>query len=81
MEDIRIKQKEINNLSGKVERSFLIIETLTSVPEESSPLDEFSKETHKLIVVVHRDINEILTMVEENGKFSRDIKDLENQVL
>lgn len=81
LEDIRIKQKEINNLSGKVERSFLIIETLTSVPEESSPLDEFSKETHKLIVVVHRDINEILTMVEENGKFSRDIKDLENQLM
>lgn len=59
----------------------LFYNLLLIISQESISLDEFSKETHKLIVVVHRDINEILTMVEENGKFSRDIKDLENQVL
>lgn len=46
-----------------------------------SPTDELSRETHKMILLLHKDFNELLAMIEETGKYARDIKDLEDQVL
>ncbi|XP_065206224.1 coiled-coil domain-containing protein 22 homolog [Planococcus citri] len=75
--DMRYVQKEINTLSGKIDRSFAVAEQMVV---SNSRNDELSLETHKLLLLLHKDVSDILTMVGETGNYVRESKDLEEQL-
>ncbi|XKL65385.1 hypothetical protein PGB90_008805 [Kerria lacca] len=78
LNDLKRIQKEINTISGKVERSFNLTEQLITANSHS---DDFSYETYNLLLRIHQDVSEMLTIVGETGNYLREIKDLEDQML
>lgn len=75
--DTREIQKEINMLSGKLERSFTIVDELIF---RNAKTNEASRRAYKLLATLHSDCSELVTLVEETGTTLREIRDLEEQV-
>lgn len=75
--DTREIQKEINMLSGKLERSFTVVDELIF---RNAKTNEASKKAYKLLATLHSDCSELVTLVEETGTTCREIRDLEEQI-
>lgn len=75
--DTREIQKEINMLTGKLERSFTVVDELIF---RNAKTNEASKRAYKLLATLHSDCSELVTLVEETGTTCREIRDLEEQV-
>jgi hypothetical protein len=75
--DTREIQKDINILTGKLERSFTVVDELIFRDARSN---ETSRRAYKLLATLHSDCNEIVNLVEETGAIVREIRDLEEQV-
>lgn len=75
--DTRSIQKEINTLTGRLERSFTIVDELIFRDARSN---EASRKAYKLLATLHSDCSELVTLVEETGATVREIRDLEEQV-
>lgn len=75
--DTREIQKEINMLTGKLERSFTVVDELIFRDAKTS---EASRKAYKLLATLHSDCSELVTLVEETGTTLREIRDLEEQV-
>ena len=75
--DTREIQKEINTLTGRLERSFTVVDELIFRDAKSN---EASRRAYKLLATLHSDCSELVTMVEETGATLREIRDLEEQV-
>ncbi|KAK7789358.1 hypothetical protein R5R35_010313 [Gryllus longicercus] len=75
--DTRELQKEINNLTGRLDRSF------TDADERifrDAKKDEVARRAYKLLATLHSDCSELVQMVEETGATVREIRDLEEQI-
>ncbi|KAH0555327.1 hypothetical protein KQX54_017650 [Cotesia glomerata] len=76
--DTREIQKEINILTGKVERSFTVVDELIF---RDAKTNETSRKAYKLLATLHTDCAELINLVEETGTVVREIRDLEEQVI
>ncbi|XP_076231002.1 coiled-coil domain-containing protein 22 homolog isoform X2 [Calliopsis andreniformis] len=75
--DTREIQKEINTLTGRVERSFTVVDELIF---RDARTNEASRKAYKLLATLHSDCNELVSLVEETGATVREIRDLEEQI-
>lgn len=75
--DTRGIQKEINTLTGRLERSFTVADELIFKDAKSN---EASRKAYKLLATLHSDCGELVTLVEETGATVREIRDLEEQI-
>lgn len=75
--DTREIQKDINTLTGRLERSFTVVDELIF---RDAKTNEASRRAYKLLATLHSDCSELVTMVEETGATLREIRDLEEQV-
>ncbi|XP_063979789.1 coiled-coil domain-containing protein 22 [Diachasmimorpha longicaudata] len=75
--DTREIQKEINTLSGRLERSFTVVDELIFRDAKSN---EASRRAYKLLATLHSDCSELVNLVEETGTTLREIRDLEEQI-
>ncbi|XP_011311371.1 coiled-coil domain-containing protein 22 [Fopius arisanus] len=75
--DTREIQKEINTLSGRLERSFTVVDELIFRDAKGN---EASRRAYKLLATLHSDCSELVKLVEETGTTLREIRDLEEQI-
>ncbi|KZC07998.1 Coiled-coil domain-containing protein 22 like protein [Dufourea novaeangliae] len=75
--DTREIQKEINTLTGRVERSFTVVDELIF---RDARTNEASRKAYKLLATLHSDCSELVSLVEETGATIREIRDLEEQI-
>ncbi|XP_076625012.1 coiled-coil domain-containing protein 22 homolog isoform X2 [Colletes latitarsis] len=75
--DTREIQKEINTLTGRVERSFTVVDELIF---RDARTNETSRKAYKLLATFHSDCSELVSLVEETGATIREIRDLEEQI-
>lgn len=75
--DTREIQKEINTLTGRLERSFTVVDELIF---RDAKANEASRKAYKLLATLHADCGELVKLVEETGATIREIRDLEEQI-
>lgn len=75
--DTREIQKEINMLTGRLERSFTVVDELIF---RDARTNEASRKAYKLLATLHSDCSELVSLVEETGATIREIRDLEEQI-
>lgn len=75
--DTRVIQKEINTLSGKLERTFAVLEGTSFKEAESC---EAARPVYRGVTSVHQGCGELLNIIRETGTVQREISDLREQV-
>ncbi|XP_068234617.1 coiled-coil domain-containing protein 22 homolog [Palaemon carinicauda] len=75
--DTRTIQKEINTISGKLERTFTVVESL-AFKEASS--NERARQIYRAVAAVHEGCGDLVDTIRETGAIQRDISDLKEQV-
>nr|CAD7198851.1 unnamed protein product [Timema douglasi] len=70
-------KKEINMLTGRLDRSFTVADELIF---RDAKRDETSRRAYKLLATLHSDCSEVVQMIEETGATVREIRDLEEQI-
>ncbi|XP_055527909.1 coiled-coil domain-containing protein 22 homolog [Wyeomyia smithii] len=77
LQDTRSLQKEINSITGQLDRQFTVTDDLIF---RNAKKDEHSKRAYKLLVTLHSDCSELIALVQETGAIKREIRDLEDQI-
>uniref|UniRef100_A0A1E1X5Y5 Coiled-coil domain-containing protein 22 homolog n=1 Tax=Amblyomma aureolatum TaxID=187763 RepID=A0A1E1X5Y5_9ACAR len=75
--DTRSLQKEINQLTGKLDRTFTVTDELIF---KDAKKDEAVRRAYKYLASVHENSNQLLQAVEESGSIMREMRDLEDQI-
>ncbi|KAJ8871869.1 hypothetical protein PR048_028209 [Dryococelus australis] len=75
--DTKELQKEINMLTGRLDRSFTVADELIF---KDAKKDEVSRKAYKMLASLHSDCEELVNMVEETGATIRENRDFEEQV-
>lgn len=75
--DTRTIQKEINTLSGKLERTFTVVEG-TAYKEAGN--NERVRQVYRAVAAVHEGCGELVDIVRETGTVQREISELKEQV-
>ncbi|XP_069177183.1 coiled-coil domain-containing protein 22 homolog [Procambarus clarkii] len=75
--DTRTIQKEINMLSGKLERTFTVVEG-TAYKEAAN--NERVRQVYRAVAAVHEGCGELVDIVRDTGTIQREIADLREQV-
>ncbi|XP_022798285.1 coiled-coil domain-containing protein 22 homolog [Stylophora pistillata] len=75
--DTKDLQKEINQLSGKLERTFAVTDELIFRDAKN---DESCRKAYKYLASLHENCKELIQSVEETGSIVREIRDLEDQI-
>ncbi|WAQ99139.1 CCD22-like protein, partial [Mya arenaria] len=76
--DTRSVQKEINQLSGKLDRQFTVTDELIF---RDAKKDESVKKSYRCLAALHENCELLIKTVEETGVIMREIRELEDQVL
>ncbi|XP_065058861.1 coiled-coil domain-containing protein 22 homolog [Rhopilema esculentum] len=77
LKDTRALQKDINFLSGKLERTFTETDELIF---KDAKKNEFSRKAYKLLANLHENFADLVKSVEETGSIMREIRELEDQL-
>ncbi|BFZ14968.1 hypothetical protein BsWGS_18007 [Bradybaena similaris] len=75
--DTKSVQKEINLLSGKLDRTFAVTDELIF---RDAKKDEGVKKAYRLLAALHENFEQLIKTVEDTGVVMREIKDLEEQI-
>ncbi|XP_071087689.1 coiled-coil domain-containing protein 22 homolog [Haliotis cracherodii] len=75
--DTREIQKEINSLSGKIDRTFIVTDELIF---KDAKKDEAVKKAYRFLAALHENCDHLIKTVEETGVIMREIRDLEDQI-
>ncbi|KAK2166341.1 hypothetical protein LSH36_40g21002 [Paralvinella palmiformis] len=75
--DTKSLQKDINRLSGKLDRTFTVTDELIF---KDAKKDETIRKAYKYLASLHQNCTAIIQTVEETGVILREIRDLEDQV-
>lgn len=75
--ETRSLQKEINQASGKLNRTFTVTDELIF---KDAKKDESVRKAYKFLASLHESFDQLIKMVEETGSIMREIRDLEDQV-
>lgn len=77
LQDTRALQKDINTITGQLDRQFTVTDDLIF---RNAKKDEHSKRAYKLLVTLHSDCSELIELVQETGAVKREIRELEDQI-
>ncbi|KAK7503834.1 hypothetical protein BaRGS_00004957 [Batillaria attramentaria] len=75
--DTKSIQKEINSLSGKLDRTFTVTDELIF---RDAKKDEGVKKAYRFLAALHENCELLTKTVEETGVIMREIRDLEDQI-
>ncbi|XP_052795747.1 coiled-coil domain-containing protein 22 homolog [Mya arenaria] len=75
--DTRSVQKEINQLSGKLDRQFTVTDELIF---RDAKKDESVKKSYRCLAALHENCELLIKTVEETGVIMREIRELEDQI-
>lgn len=77
LKDTRKLQKEINTISGQLDRQFSATDDLIF---QCAKQDENAKRAYKLLATLHADLGGVVDLVTETGVVIREVRDIEDQV-
>lgn len=77
LRDTRKLQKEINTITGQLDRQFTATDDLIF---KSAKHDDYSKRAYKLLATLHADCTESVSLVEETGSVIREVREIEDQI-
>ncbi|XP_068104419.1 coiled-coil domain-containing protein 22 [Hyperolius riggenbachi] len=70
-------QKEINSLTGKVDRTFVVTDELVF---KDAKKDEPVRKAYKYLAALHENCSQLIQTIEDTGTILREIRDLEEQI-
>ncbi|XP_053706208.1 coiled-coil domain-containing protein 22 isoform X1 [Synchiropus splendidus] len=77
LSDTKELQKEINNLTGKLDRTFAVTDELIF---KDAKKDESVRKSYKYLAALHENCNQLIQTIEDTGTILREIRDLEEQI-
>ncbi|XP_038055680.1 coiled-coil domain-containing protein 22 homolog [Patiria miniata] len=75
--DTKTLQKEINHMSGKLDRTFTVTDELIF---KDARKDESVRKAYKYLAALHENFDQLIKTVEDTGSIVREIRDLEDQI-
>uniref|UniRef100_A0A452J0J3 Coiled-coil domain-containing protein 22 n=1 Tax=Gopherus agassizii TaxID=38772 RepID=A0A452J0J3_9SAUR len=73
----RALQKEINSLTGKLDRTFAVTDELVF---KDAKRDESVRKAYKYLAALHENCSQLIQTIEDAGAIQREIRDLEEQI-
>ncbi|CAM4619451.1 coiled-coil domain-containing protein 22 isoform X1 [Lepidochelys kempii] len=77
LSDTRALQKEINGLTGKLDRTFAVTDELVF---KDAKRDESVRKAYKYLAALHENCSQLIQTIEDAGAIQREIRDLEEQI-
>ncbi|XP_061647987.1 coiled-coil domain-containing protein 22 isoform X1 [Phyllopteryx taeniolatus] len=77
LSDTKELQKEINSLTGKLDRTFAVTDELVF---KDAKKDESVRKSYKFLAALHENCNQLIQTIEDTGTILREIRDLEEQI-
>ncbi|XP_030049884.1 coiled-coil domain-containing protein 22 isoform X2 [Microcaecilia unicolor] len=77
LSDTKELQKEINNLTGKLDRTFAVTDELVY---KDAKRDEAVRKAYKYLAALHENCSQLIETIEDTGTIMRGIRDLEEQI-
>nr|XP_028567262.1 coiled-coil domain-containing protein 22 [Podarcis muralis] len=77
LSDTKELQKEINGLTGKVDRTFAVTDELVF---KDAKRDEAVRKAYKYLAALHENCSQLIQTIEDTGTILREIRDLEEQI-
>ncbi|XP_061696984.1 coiled-coil domain-containing protein 22 isoform X2 [Syngnathoides biaculeatus] len=77
LSDTKELQKEINNLTGKLDRTFAVTDELVF---KDAKKDESVRKSYKFLAALHENCSQLIQTIEDIGTILREIRDLEEQI-
>ncbi|GAB1601523.1 coiled-coil domain-containing protein 22 homolog [Argonauta hians] len=75
--DTKALQKEINFLTGKLDRTFAVTDELVF---KDAKKDESVRKSYKHLAALHENCEALITTIQDTGGIMREIRDLEDQI-
>ncbi|XP_034029354.1 coiled-coil domain-containing protein 22 [Thalassophryne amazonica] len=77
LSDTKDLQREINSLTGKLDRTFAVTDELVF---KDAKKDESVRKSYKYLAALHENCNQLIQTIEDTGTILREIRDLEEQI-
>ncbi|KAK3539356.1 hypothetical protein QTP70_003841 [Hemibagrus guttatus] len=77
LSDTKDLQKEINGLTGKLDRTFAVTDELVF---KDAKKDESVRKSYKYLAALHENCSQLIQTIEDTGSIMREIRDLEEQI-
>uniref|UniRef100_A0A182W1U2 Coiled-coil domain-containing protein 22 homolog n=1 Tax=Anopheles minimus TaxID=112268 RepID=A0A182W1U2_9DIPT len=77
LHDTRSLQKEINSITGQLDRQFTVTDDLIF---RNAKRDEYCKRAYILLVALHTECSELVALVQDTGTVKREVRELEDQI-
>ncbi|XP_052888159.1 coiled-coil domain-containing protein 22 homolog [Anopheles moucheti] len=77
LHDTRSLQKEINSITGQLDRQFTVTDDLIF---RNAKRDEYCKRAYILLVALHNECSELIALVQDTGTVKREVRELEDQI-
>nr|XP_060619208.1 coiled-coil domain-containing protein 22 [Anolis sagrei ordinatus] len=77
LSDTKELQKEINSLTGKLDRTFAVTDELIF---KDAKRDEAVRKAYKYLAALHENCSQLIQTIEDTGTILREIRDLEEQI-
>ncbi|XP_051964666.1 coiled-coil domain-containing protein 22 isoform X2 [Xyrauchen texanus] len=77
LSDTKDLQKEINGLTGKLDRTFAVTDELVF---KDAKRDESVRKSYKYLAALHENCTQLIQTIEDTGTIMREIRDLEEQI-
>lgn len=75
--DTKDLQKDINSLTGKLDRTFAVTDELVF---KDAKKDESVRKSYKYLAALHENCTQLIQTIEDTGTIMREIRDLEEQI-
>ncbi|XP_040854621.1 coiled-coil domain-containing protein 22 [Ochotona curzoniae] len=77
LSDTKELQKEINSLSGKLDRTFAVTDELVF---KDAKKDDAARKAYKYLAALHENCSQLIQTIEDTGSIMREVRDLEEQI-
>ncbi|XP_007529486.1 coiled-coil domain-containing protein 22 [Erinaceus europaeus] len=77
LSDTKDLQKEINSLSGKLDRTFAVTDELVF---KDAKKDDAVRKAYKYLAALHENCSQLIQTIEDTGTIMREVRDLEEQI-
>ncbi|XP_054975903.1 coiled-coil domain-containing protein 22 isoform X2 [Sorex araneus] len=77
LSDTKELQKEINSLSGKLDRTFAVTDELVF---KDAKKDDAVRKAYKYLAALHENCSQLIKTIEDTGTIMREVRDLEEQI-
>uniref|UniRef100_A0A182R0G4 Coiled-coil domain-containing protein 22 homolog n=1 Tax=Anopheles farauti TaxID=69004 RepID=A0A182R0G4_9DIPT len=77
LHDTRNLQKELNTITGQLDRQFAVTDDLIY---RNAKRDEYCKRAYILLVALHTECSELVALVQDTGTVKREVRELEDQI-